>query len=242
MKELWNRLLFYISVPKCVSCKGRLSYGDAALCPSCAERYSELKLDRCTECTRLLSECDCAPTYLRSHFVSKLIKIFRYRNEEERLAANALIYSLKRDNRRDVLRFLAAEVSSAIRNSVKIPENLVVTNVPRRRSAIVKYGIDHAALLAKEVAKELGAEYLDILKSSSKRAQKKLTNEQRRLNVDYSVKRELDLSGKRVMLIDDIVTTGTSMGSAATLLRGLGAKGIIGVCIAIAYRDKNSFE
>jgi len=57
-------------------------------------------------------------------------------------------------------------------------------------------------------------------------------------NISYA----LSLSGKKVMLIDDIVTTGTSMGSAATLLRGLGAKGIIGVCIAIAYRDKNNFE
>ena len=48
---------------------------------------------------------------------------------------------------------------------------------------------------------------------------------------------EPDLHGKRILLVDDIVTTGASMASAATLLRANGAKKIVGASFSIAYLD-----
>ena len=49
----------------------------------------------------------------------------------------------------------------------------------------------------------------------------------------YSVKRNLSLREKRVFLVDDVTTTGASLGNAAKQLYKAGAKEVIGVTIAV---------
>ena len=154
-----------------------------------------------------------------------------------------LIYSLKRDNRADVLDFLSDELSLAIKNNIS-PEKTeyLITSVPRRQKAVRKYGIDHAELLAKSTAKKLDIPYVKLLKSTAKSAQKKMHNEQRISNAtfDYINNKVEDITGKRVIIIDDIVTTGASIGSSAMLIHALGAKEIIGAALSVAYKDKST--
>jgi len=150
-----------------------------------------------------------------------------------------LIYSLKRDNRKDVLDFLTKELCDAIENSVNNPSEMIFTNVPRRRESIRKYGMDHASLLAKSVAKYFSARYYQPLISKSKQEQKHMSGTQRLKNASFRLKKGArSFKGKTVILIDDIVTTGSSMGACAMLLRALGAKKIIGAVVSIAYKDE----
>ncbi len=121
--------------------------------------------------------------------------------------------------------------------SVTEYEGLIVTNVPRRKEGIKKYGFDHAAALARSVAKLLNVPYIPTLVSHAKTAQKGLRGRDRKINAQFSAKRSLSLKGKTVLLIDDVVTTGSSMGNAAMVLKGEGAKTILGACFAIAYHD-----
>ncbi len=237
IKEIMDRALFALSVPKCVCCKTRLDYGDLALCPKCSAKFKEFKSRNCSRCARLLHECDCSNEFLEGHFVKRVIKCFRYRDTENSLPGNSLIYSLKRDNRNDVLEVCTAELCAAIRNSVENPEKCIFTNIPRRKAAIVEHGIDHSALLARAVAKKLGARYIPLFRSNAKRAQKSLERTERMKNANFSLIRNIDLSGKQVIIVDDIITTGASISMAASLARSLGAKNIAAACLAIAYRD-----
>ena len=52
------------------------------------------------------------------------------------------------------------------------------------------------------------------------------------------VKNPPDVKGRRILLVDDIVTTGASLGNSAALIRGLHPKEIVGVALSVAYRDK----
>ena len=154
------------------------------------------------------------------------------------MPSNNLIYSLKRDNRKDVLEFLANELIEAILNSIKNANECVFVNVPRRLESRLKYGFDHAKLLAKYVAKHFSAQYYQPIISKAKKSQKKTQGRERIKNATFKLKNKAkDLSGKTVIIIDDIVTTGSSMGACATLIRALGAKKIIGATISIAYKD-----
>lgn len=236
-QKIKDSILFYLSVPKCVGCKTRLGRGDVALCPTCLTEYENLKMRNCSICANPLHVCSCTNSYLDTHYVHKLVKVFRYVHEDP-LPSNNLIYSLKRDNRKDVLSFLTDELSQAISASVKNPENYLFTNVPRRREGIVKYGIDHAALLAKSLAKHFSAEYYQPIISISKRAQKKLTRNERLKNAKFIPKKNaVSLKEKSIILVDDIVTTGASMAACASVLKKLGAKKVIGATISIAYKD-----
>ena len=237
LKEFKKSLLFYLSVPKCVGCKERLSRSDLALCPNCISEYENIKRRNCSICAKELSACSCTNSYLDTHYVHKLIKVFRYIHDDP-IPSNNLIYSLKRDNRSDVLTFLSKELAKSISTSVKDPQNYIFSNVPRRREGIVKYGIDHSALLAKSLAKHFSAEYYQPIVSISKKPQKKLNKDERLKNAKFKAKKKaMSLKDKNVILVDDIVTTGASMAASAAVLKKLGAKTIIGAAISIAYKD-----
>lgn len=237
-KEFINNALFYVSVPKCVGCKQKLLRTEKALCAKCMIEYNEVKLRDCSICSNTLDKCSCTNKYLDSHYVHKLIKVFRYVRREE-LPSNNLIYSLKRDNRHDTLSFLSEELIKSIDYSIDVGDNFIFTNVPRRRKEAKRYGIDHAQLLAKSLAKHYSAPYYQPLKAKSKKAQKKTSGEERLKNARFKLKRSAkDLTGKTAIIVDDIVTTGASMGACAMLLRAIGAKKIIGATISIAYKDR----
>ena len=235
--NLMDRVLFALSVPQCVGCKTRLVYGQLAFCHKCSTEFDEFKTRNCSRCSKKLNECNCSNEFLRSHYIPKVIKCYRYLDREDARAGNRLIYSLKRDNRSDVLEKASDELVKAILNSLNNPEECIITNVPRRRSAIIEYGIDHSALLAKAVAKKLSCEYRELLRSRAKSEQKTLEITDRFKNADFYILRDIDLTGKRVIIVDDVITTGASVGKAASLIRSLGAKEITAACLAIAYKD-----
>jgi len=215
----------------------RLSKNDLALCPDCMVKYREIKKRNCSLCAKTLDLCSCTNKYLDSHYVHKLIKVFRYVQRDES-PSNNLIYSLKRDNRKDVLEFITNELSASLESSVSDLQQCVFINVPRRRAEAAKYGLDHAQLLAKSLAKRFSAKYYQPLIPKSKQAQKKTEGSERIKNAQFALKRTaIDLREKTVIIIDDIVTTGASMGACASLIRALYPKKIIGATVSIAYKD-----
>ena len=239
MKKLLNRLAYYISVPKCVYCGERLEYGERALCANCMKLYRENKTRNCSRCAKVLEECSCPNGFLEKHGVKQVFKVYRYVTNDGRCPSNDIIYALKNSNRRDVFSFLAEEVATSIKRHLTdiTFDNTVIINIPRRRSAVVHFGYDHAAKLAREVSKLIGAKYTPLLKSNAKKQQKELSQTERLKNADFKYRKKANLKGKRVIIVDDIITTGSSMCVAATLLRGLGARKIYAASVAIAYKE-----
>lgn len=238
IKNIMDRVLFALSVPKCVCCKTRLDYGENALCLKCSAEFEQFKTRNCSRCARKLNMCSCSNDFLEAHYIKRTIKCFRYLNRNDATPGNALIYSLKRDNRSDVLKRCADELEYAIRNSISDPGGYIFTNVPRRKSAIIEHGIDHSELLARELAKRFDAEYISLLKSNAKKPQKSLETADRFKNAEFYISKNIDLTGRAVILVDDIITSGASMSKAASLIRSLGSREINAASLAIAYKDQ----
>ena len=234
----FRKLLYYIAPPRCVFCKERTPIDSTVLCHICKEKYDDALRRNCSVCAKPLYECTCPNDYLDSHYVHKCIKVFRYLPDNE-LPTNSLIFSLKKDNRHDVLDMLSQELADAIKFNLKNYESYVMTSVPRRKSAISKYGFDHAKILGKAISEKLGLKYINALKSNVKREQKfSMSREERFKNLKFNIrKKSIDLSGQNVIIVDDIITTGASMGACAMLLKSVGAKRIVGASLAIAYKD-----
>lgn len=243
MREILNRALYYLSVPKCIVCGKILDYGQNALCEKCFSEYNAHKSRNCSRCSKFLHECTCSNFYLESKRVKKLIKVYRYLPKRIDTPSNRLIFSLKHDNRRDTFAFLSEELAASISSALDIngrEEQFVITNIPRRPAAKRRDGYDHAKELAKRVAKLLNVKYLNLLSSKAKSAQRETKGEQRRKNARFVYSRKatnLSLKGLTPIIIDDVVTTGSSLAAAADLLRGLGARKIVGAAVSIAYKD-----
>ena len=237
-KEFIRRTLFYIGVPECVCCEEKLDLFDTALCKTCLSKYSYHKTGICSLCFKHYDECTCSNELLRKGGIKRLVKCYRYVTNEENLPSNSVIYSLKRDNRRDVLTFLAKELSASIKIGIPNYSDLFITNVARRRKTIVKYGFDHTALLAKAIARELDVPYIKALSSMAKHNQKKLSHKERSENARFKAISPKRLVGKQFIIIDDVVTTGASMVAAASALKSAGVRSTVCAAIAIAYRDE----
>lgn len=242
LKEFFKRLMFYITVPKCIFCGEILDYTDRCFCSECRIKYDEWKNSRnCSRCAKVYFNCTCTNRLLENNNIHNVYKLYRYRPQDELTPSKRIIFALKQDNRRDVIEFLADELSATIISSgLKIDNDSVfITNVPRRRKSIIKFGYDHAAELAKAVAKRLNVEYISLFVSQSKHAQKKLSTTERRKNAKIKQKRGdfRRLKGKCAIIIDDIITTGASISAVSEKLKELGIRKRIAACIGIAYKD-----
>ncbi len=240
LSTLWKKGLFYMTVPLCVCCGEALHIDERALCANCRSSYETMKDRDCAMCFKPIHRCTCPCDTLDRHYVHKLIKVTRYIKRDNELPANHLVYSLKKDNRADVEDFMSDELMESLRTFDNSISQAIFTHVPRRRAAIAHFGYDHAERLARAVARKAQAEHRRLFVSCAKQSQKQLHGVDRLANAQVRLRRScqsLDLKGRRVYLVDDIVTTGASMSSTAMMLHAMGAKEIIGICFSIAYLD-----
>ena len=97
--------------------------------------------------------------------------------------------------------------------------------------------------IAKALAKRLGCSCISPLCRLNRHApaQKQLTKEERVDNAfrTYGVKRKTDLRGKRILLLDDICTTGATLAASAAAMRRAGAVRVTCMVLAkTAAKDK----
>ena len=112
----------------------------------------------------------------------------------------------------------------------------IITWVPLGKQRLKKRGYDQAMLLAMSTALEFDDVAVELLrKTADVQAQSQIGSfEERKANIEgaYCVADEELVSGKRVLLIDDVVTTGATLSECAKVLKQSGAKDV--VCATLA--------
>lgn len=104
--------------------------------------------------------------------------------------------------------------------------------VPATERAFARRGFDHMALVSRELCALTGIPLEDLLVRASGRDQRSLGREDRARNLRDSIGVVGDVSGTRVLLVDDVVTTGASMREAARALIARGAASVTGCALA----------
>jgi ComF family protein len=113
----------------------------------------------------------------------------------------------------------------------------LVTNVPVHQDRARMRGFDQAELIARHAANELGLPFRALLRRSRATiAQFDLDRRDRARNVRGAFEvRPADrdhVRGRWVLLIDDVVTTGSTLAACATALYDAGAFGVSAVTVA----------
>lgn len=113
------------------------------------------------------------------------------------------------------------------------PDWVVPVPMPPERQA--QRGYNQAELLARPIAQSLGAEYQPrVLLRTGSVAQHELSARLRQLEArqSFALAEVADPAGKRILLVDDICTTGSTLRRCAWLLRDAGAAEVC--CVAAA--------
>ena len=120
----------------------------------------------------------------------------------------------------------------------------LISWVPVSRLRKLRRGYDQVELLAKAVGAELGVEPVKcLLKIRHTSPQSRLSGQaQRRANVlgAYRVLEPEQIVGKRILLLDDVITTGATVGECARVLLTAGAREVHCAAVASAIHYKNT--
>lgn len=215
--KLYYWIVNFLFPPKCILCRKVLENREMDLCRCCridAPEYSTAK--------RKLQFLDSfvAVWYYEKNIRSSLL---RYKFYGARSYASAYGRLLAMRLQRDY------------------PDGFdILTWIPVSRVRKFRRGYDQVELLARAVGRELGMEPVSTLKKvRNNRQQSKIRDAaQRRANVlgVYRVSHPENIGDKRVLLLDDILTTGATASEAGRVLLTAGAKEVH--CAAVAASRK----
>ena len=116
----------------------------------------------------------------------------------------------------------------------------IVVPVPLHKQRQRERGYNQADLIARPLARKLGLPYRTVLLVRTKPRPDKhiLSLEERWDSVRgaFATRPGTQVDNLRVLLVDDVMTTGATLDACAKALRGAGAKSVIGLTVARAAR------
>ena len=119
-----------------------------------------------------------------------------------------------------------------------------VVPVPIAEDRFLDRGYNQSLLLAEVFAREREEVCEELLvRVRNTKPQNNLTSKERAKNIKDAfalVDETIDLKGKRIMLIDDIFTTGSTMNECARVLKKHGASEVYSFCLSIREIEKDN--
>lgn len=231
--DLKEAILDFVLPPVCIVCKKHLSPAEKIVCDVCWENLAILPSPFCPAC---------------KSFLDKSLSCRGCREKTSLCAARSLgtfddyfqklIHGFKYQQKISLGKRLGKTLGEKLKED-KIAEKFdCLVPVPLHSARKRDRGFNQSEVLALEMSE---ATNLPVLKELLKRTkntkdQTKLTPEERIENVKgaFALKIPAEIKGKSVILVDDVMTTGATLGECASVLLEAGAERVIGATVAVA--------
>ncbi|MBF6618335.1 ComF family protein [Pollutimonas thiosulfatoxidans] len=231
LRKQWRRVL--ASVPAhCVLCGNSASGG--ALCTYCEHavtRSMRQATPRCRLCALALDGAgSCPDCALRTPSFDHVVAAFDYA-----APGDLLVHQLKVDRRYGHANMLACLLADALRRAGSIgPAATILVPVPASPAALRKRGFNPAAEVARCLAAELQWPCRPRLLTRTREGRKQthLARAERVHSARHLYHCPQQLQGASVAVVDDVLTTGSTLHSIAQVLKQAGAATVTGLVLA----------
>jgi ComF family protein len=231
---IWNNILDYIYPPRCllcselilnnngfcIDCWSKLNFITEPYCQVCCFEFSIDYGETNNKCARCLND----PPYY--DYARSLLRFDAH--------SKKIIHALKYYDRSFVSQIIAKMLVNYYKPSV-VSADLIVP-VPMHRFKRLSRLYNHAQILSSAIAllveKKITPDIL--LKTKYTKSQTGLARKYRLDNLSDSitVANKQKIRGKKILLVDDVMTTGATINLCAKQLKKAGAKEVVVLCIA----------
>ena len=198
----------------CSTCFQTLDCSGVFCCPVCHEQTDEGRYcDACNIC--YIDRHMAIILYKEDGLVGKILHAFKYQYIED----------IKNILEKIILVFL---------NTYHVDVDIIIP-VPLHKRRYVERGFNQSQIIAKIVGRGLSVSVEFILKRSRHtKQQAKLKRGERLKNLKnaFTLKDKIDIKDKKILLIDDVFTTCSTVQECAKVLKAAGAKEVVSFSIA----------
>ncbi len=222
MRSGFISLIEYIFPPRCVFCNEILKTGAPIyICEKCADKigyynncinYLSLPKDLKIYCDGMI----CVGRY--SENLKDSLRRFKFSNKPSYYRAFGMLLALK------------------VQNTIQLDNIDLIIPVPLHKNRQKQRGYNQAELVAKYASKQLKVPFAEniLIKTSESKNQSVLSRNERFFNLEglFYVNNAETIINKNILLIDDIITTGSTVNQCSKALKQAGASTIIAAVIA----------
>ena len=223
--------------PRCPICHDIVDPDCEMICQDCVKRLPLVVRPRCAKCGKPVAEGEelCSDCQEMVHEYTQGVAVFVY----EEIMRKSISY-FKYMGRREYGRFYAAAAWKFEKETLKRWNPQVIVPVPVHISRKVQRGYNQAEIIARSLGERVGLPVAAdaVIRKAKTKAQKDLSPEERRKNLEKAfTKGKNPFPWKRVLLVDDIYTTGSTADAVSRVLKECGAQEIylLSVCIGKGF-------
>lgn len=225
--------------PPCPGCQQHRQRPPHGLCEGCRARMAPVVPPLCGKCGRPLRGegpelCLACRETSRYFHVARAPAVYAD-------GTRAYVRRFKYGGERDLGRALALMMTAYVVQEPLLWPIDVVVPMPLHRRRLEQRGFNQAEALARPLAKDIGRRLApDVLhRSKATVKQSLLPGQARRDNVHgaFFVSKPAAVAGRKVLLIDDVLTSGATADEAARTLLQAGAARVNVLCAAVAIHD-----
>jgi ComF family protein len=204
--------------------------GPSLLCAACTDGLPALAAPRCPTCAAPAPHGDkCGACLKSAPAYDATVAVWRYGFPVDRL-----VQALKFEHRLALAGFFAAAMRAGPR-----PKGDLLIPVPLASARLKERGFNQAAEIGRPLAAALGVpmNMEDCVRTADTTPQASLPWKERRRNVKNAFECRIDLTGKSVIVVDDVMTTGATLDELARTLKRHGAARVTNWVVARALRE-----
>lgn len=207
----------------CLTCNQKLQYIHSPRCFQCGKQLYEEKEEFCNDCK------------VKKHLFKQGIGVFGY---DENI--KDAIYRFKYHNQRNYAKFFGEVIASRYGYQIRHWNPDVIIPIPLYRIKYYQRGFNQAELVAKELGNilQIPVDTKSLVRNRKTKPMKELNDEERTKNLQNAFNLTADIvKYKKVLLLDDIYTTGATMDACSKVLLEAGVEEIYcaSVCIGNGF-------
>lgn len=214
----------------CVSCCKKINERDFYI--------SDLSTGICNECGKKIYRTKWGSSFEAKHPIQYILSPFEYRN-----SVAAILRGLKFRSSFKNGDILCLELRGFLKYYECLADFDYVIPIPLSVQRLKERGFNQSDIFAKCISEELNIplNLSAVSRVRNTHRQASLSAAERVVNVKDAFSANGSLENKRIILVDDIYTTGNTMASCAKALKSVGASEIVGITLAISVRTEGKY-